>query len=263
MKKIIRSIDKRTTLKIKNWLAFQKDKKQFAKLLAKNQQHNIAWRFSKNYPIMNEKNLTSGNAGGHYFHQDLLVARRIFQHKPKRHLDVGSQIEGFVAHVASYRKISVMDIRPQKKPIPNVDFIQRDMMQPVKKNSISEKEKFDSLSCLHTLEHFGLGRYGDRIDPMGDKKGMINLIALLKKNGYLYFSVPIGKQRIMYNAHRIYAIAYLLDWFKDLKLRVIEFSYIDDDDNLYENQLLSEEKIANNYGVKNYGCAIFQLQKTT
>jgi hypothetical protein len=30
----------------------------------------------------------------------------------------------------------------------------------------------DSLSCLHALEHFGLGRYGDPIDPRGHEKGI-------------------------------------------------------------------------------------------
>ncbi|MDI9313745.1 MAG: DUF268 domain-containing protein [Hydrotalea sp.] len=259
MKKILKSINKRTWRKFRQHLAFKQDKKKFAAMLLRDQPHHTAWPLAEDYPIMDEKKLTSGDAGGHYFHQDLLVAQWLFKNKPRRHLDVGSRIDGFIAHVASYREIDVMDIRPQKKTIPNVRFIQRDLMLPIK---TSEREKFDSISCLHTLEHFGLGRYGDTIDPLGDKKGMAHLLAMLQKNGYLYFSVPMGKQRVAYNAHRIYNATYLLDWFKDMKLKVINFSYVDDHDNLHKNVRLAPQKISQNYGVNNYGCAIFQLQKT-
>ena len=54
------------------------------------------------YPIINEFNDNSGTAKGHYFHQDLLVAQYIFKNKPKKHVDVGSRVDGFVAHVASF-----------------------------------------------------------------------------------------------------------------------------------------------------------------
>ncbi len=257
--KLLRSINRRTLRKLKNWLDFQKDKKNFVKLLASDHaQNKLPWRLGDDYPIMNEKKATNGNAGGHYFHQDLLVAQQIFLKKPKRHLDVASRMEGFVTHVASYRKIEVMDIRPQTRPIPNVIFIKRDLMLPIKPQ---EKEKFDSISCLHALEHFGLGRYGDDIDPWGHKKGMANMVALLKKKGILYFSTPFGERRIMYNAHRVFDMNYLLTWFAEVNLKVIEFSYIDDHDNLHINQPLKKTLIDKNYGVKNYGCAIFQLQK--
>jgi len=44
-----------------------------------------------------------GDASGHYFHQDLIVARRIFERDPRKHVDVGSRIDGFVAHLAVFR----------------------------------------------------------------------------------------------------------------------------------------------------------------
>src|ERR1700712_792104 len=69
------------------------------------------------YPCLGQKSEESGTASGHYFHQDLLVARRIFERRPERHVDVGSRIDGFVAHVASFRSIEVFDIRPLNKPI--------------------------------------------------------------------------------------------------------------------------------------------------
>ncbi|MDR2286697.1 MAG: hypothetical protein LBE04_04375 [Prevotellaceae bacterium] len=97
--------------------------------------------------------------GFYYFYQDLYVAHKIHQNHPEKHIDIGSSISGFAAHVASYREIEVHDIRPLEKNIHNIKFKQCDLM---KLNS-DNIEYTDSISCLHALEHFGLGRYGDRI----------------------------------------------------------------------------------------------------
>ena len=151
-------------------------------------------------PFLFEKNDFSGVASGDYFHQDLYVARRIFENKPIKHIDVGSRIDGFVAHVACFREIEVFDIRPLKSQVETIKFVQADLMQ-MKTELI---ECTDSLSCLHTIEHFGLGRYGDAIDADGHLKGLDSLHKMLKKGGTFYFSTPIGKQRIEFNAHRVF-----------------------------------------------------------
>ena len=62
----------------------------------------------------------------------------------------------------------------------------------------------DSLSCLHALEHFGLGRYGDPIDPLGSERGLKNMASLLKEGGIFYLSVPIGIERVEFNANRVF-----------------------------------------------------------
>jgi hypothetical protein len=117
--------------------------------------------FGRPYPCLDDRFSDSGSAKGHYFHQDLLVARRIFLNQPSIHVDVGSRIDGFVAHVASFRQITVIDIRPLPNNITNVKFIQADLMEPIRDDLI---ECCDSLSCLHAIEHFGLGRYGDPVN---------------------------------------------------------------------------------------------------
>ena len=66
------------------------------------------------------------------------------------------------------------------------------------------KECCDSLSCLHAIEHFGMGRYGDRVDLDGHVKGFRSLCAILKPGGLLDFSVPIGPDRIDFNASRVF-----------------------------------------------------------
>lgn len=207
------------------------------------------------YPILADKYKQGGMAKGHYFHQDLLVARKIFHANPKRHVDVGSRVDGFVAHVATFRKIIVIDIRALTSQVENIEFIQADMMD-IGDDMI---ESCDSLSCLHALEHFGLGRYGDPVDFNGHLRGFENLTRLLKPAGLLYFSVPIGNQRIEFNAHRVFSIRYLLEMFAQ-SFDVGSFSYVDDRGDLIQDVVLDEEAIAKNCGC-GFGCGIFELKK--
>lgn len=76
-------------------------------------------------------------------------------------------------------------------------------------------ESTDSLSCLHTIEHFGLGRYGDAVDPCGHLKGLDQLKQMVEPGGRLYLSTPIGPQRVEFNAHRVFAARTLINWFTD------------------------------------------------
>ncbi|WP_395742599.1 DUF268 domain-containing protein [Prosthecobacter sp.] len=212
---------------------------------------------TKNIPCLEDRYAEGGTARGHYFHQDLLVARRVFQNNPEKHLDIGSRIDGFVAHVASFRAIDVMDIRPLSNEIPNIHFVQADLMQPMDK---ALQGSYDSMSCLHALEHFGLGRYGDPIQHDGHLVGLKNMGALLKTGGKFYFSTPIGPQRIEFNAHRVFSVQYLLNQFKSHYV-VDQFSYVDDRGSLHTNEELTAAGIGGNFGCK-YGCGIFEMTKT-
>ncbi len=211
--------------------------------------------FGKFYPILNERSSESGTMSGHYFHLDLLIAQMIFRNNPERHIDLGSRTDGFVAHVASFRKIEVFDIRPLVSTVKNIDFTQADLMQ-LPSNMIA---CCDSLSSLHAIEHFGLGRYGDPIDINGHLKAIENIWAMLKTGGKFYFAVPIGKQRIEFNAHRIFSIEYLIKVL-DKKFTIDNFSYVDDYGDLFENATLTDINIASNFNCK-YGCGIFTLTK--
>lgn len=162
-------------------------------------------------PMLTEWEDSSG-ALGDYFFQDLTVARWIHDTCPKRHVDVGSRLDGFVGHVAVFREVEVLDIRPQPLPVPNVRFHQIDLMAELPEKW---REATDSLSCLHTIEHFGLGRYGDTIDPAGHLKGIGQLKRMVAPGGMFYLSVPVGNERIEFNAHRIFAPQTLVSWFSD------------------------------------------------
>jgi len=204
-----------------------------------------------------DKLASSGTAKGAYFHQDLLVAQRIFQNKPQLHIDIGSRIDGFVAHVASFREIKVFDIRPPENTVRNITFFQLDFMTEIPEEMV---ESCDSLSCLHAIEHFGLGRYGDTINFNGHLLGMENLYKLLKKGGTLYFSAPIGEpQQVKFNAKRIFSLRYLLKQF-NARYNIKYFSFVDDAGYLFENVNLVEENINTGLNCKS-GCGIFELEK--
>ncbi len=208
-----------------------------------------------NYPCPGDRFEEGGVASGHYFHQDLLVARKIYERSPSCHVDVGSRLDGFVAHVASYRNIEVLDIRPITKKVHNIVFHQFDLMNPV-----GNFEAYcESLSCLHTLEHLGLGRYGDPIMVDGYEKGFNSLWSILKPAGILYLSVPIGKQRIEFNAHRVFAIRTILA-LAEGKFDLLDFSYVDDGGSLYEHVELTENAIGRSLDCW-YGCGIFEFHK--
>jgi SAM-dependent methyltransferase len=208
------------------------------------------------YPITTDKDMENGNLPRHYFYQDILVAQKIFKNKPQKHVDIGSRIDGFVAHVAAYREIELFDIRPISRPIANVKYMKADLTKKIDKPFINYT---DSLSSLHAIEHFGLGRYGDAIDAYGHIKALDNIYMILKSGGRFYFSVPIGTQRIEFNAHRIFSLKYLYKILLD-KFDLVSFSYIDDDENLHEDVTITPEAKRFNFGCQ-YGCGIFELIK--
>jgi hypothetical protein len=169
---------------------------------------------------------------------------------------VGSRVDGFVAHVAAFRQIHVVDIRPLRLSMPNITFMQCDLMR-IPPELVGTA---DSVSCLHALEHFGLGRYGDPIDADGYKLGLDGLTQLLSKGGVLYLSVPIGRQRIEFNGHRIFAIQTILAATRG-RFALRAFSYIDDSDRLHANVSLDAAAIAGNFDLDS-GCGIFELVKS-
>jgi SAM-dependent methyltransferase len=223
--------------------------------LKKQKGKDSGFYFGRNRPILNERFAESGKMSGHYFHQDLLVARKIFENNPVRHIDIGSRVDGFVAHLAVFRKFEVLDIREQVSTVKNITFRKADLMK-LPEDLI---DCFDSVSSLHVIEHIGLGRYGDPINYYGHLKAIDNITKILHRGGKFYFSVPIGEQRIEFNAHRVFSLGYLLGILEQGFI-VKSFSYVNDKWELFENIELDQFNIDKNYGC-HYGCGIFELIK--
>jgi hypothetical protein len=153
-------------------------------------------------PCLHDRFEEGGTTKNEYFWQDLLVARWIFEAKPARHVDIGSRVDGFVAHVASFREIEVLDVRPITTRVPGIVFRQADLMRAA--DAALPGESCDSLSCLHAIEHFGLGRYGDLIDAHGHERGIAHMARLLALGGTFYLSTGLGRERVEFNAHRVF-----------------------------------------------------------
>lgn len=203
--------------------------------------------FNKNlFPILDEKvSFTPFDA--HYYYQQLWVFENVLKRKPKLHIDIASTYEmsGYLSKIV---KTKFIDYRPIKAKLKNLEIERGDILNlKLKDNSV------ESLSCLHTVEHIGLGRYGDPLDPLGTQKACHELSRVLAKNGFLYFSTPIGKERLCFNAHRINTPEKIIKYFKNLKL--VSFSVVDDDGNFHENCNYRS------YAKANYCCGMFLFTK--
>lgn len=211
-----------------------------------------------NFPCLHDKDDFSGTVKGHYYHQDLFVAQKIFARNPSRHIDIWSRVDGFVAHVASFREIEVLDIRVLESKSQNIVFTQGDLMWDMSTEYIACT---DSLSCLHTLEHFGLWRYWDMLDYDGHIRWFQQMTKILKPWWIFYFSTPISyKQRIEFNAHRVFSLSYLLEKLFDQNFDILSFSYVDDRWDLHKDVQLDTSNIQSCFNL-HYGCGIFELRK--
>ncbi len=231
---------------------FLKDLRKMKKMLQ--QTDNNSFSITKIYPVFNEKK-THNKIPWNYFFQDLWVSQLIFQNNPEKHVDIGSRIDGFVAHVATFRNIEVYDIRNVRDDIPNVKFIQADICSEF----FNFNNYCDSISSLHVIEHLGLGRYGDHIDPQAHIKGLKNITKALKTNGLFYLSIPIGNQRIEFNAHRVFSTSYIIELLKPYYQLEI-FGYVNDHSLFFPYVSLSDTGFRNSFGC-HYGCGIFVFRK--
>lgn len=183
----------------------------------------------------------------HYFYQGVWAMRRIILSGVKEHFDVGSQID-FVRYLSIMVKVNFVDIRPIDLDLLNLLCQKGSIVNlPFRDNSIF------SLSTLHVIEHIGLGRYGDSLDPIGSYKAAQELIRVLAPGGKLYLSTPIGRPRICFNAHIIRTPLQVCLLFDGLDL--VEFSVVQDDRKYIEKANM------NNYIKSNYACGLFVFTK--
>ena len=206
-------------------------------------------KLSNSFPCLLDRYENAGTLPRHYFWQDLWGARKVFKSGVKRHYDIGSRLDGFIAHCLPFCEIVMLDIRPLSVQIQNLMFQQANCMDM---NQIPDGS-ISSLSSFHAIEHFGLGRYGDPIDPLGHQKAIAEMKRIVCDGGSIYFGVPIGIQRIEFNAHRIFDPLEIIRLFEGFEL--VEFSAIDDNDAFHENVAVE------NYRTLNYGCGLFHFKK--
>jgi SAM-dependent methyltransferase len=179
----------------------------------------LSVRWEDRYPCLNDATATTG-FDRHYVYHTAWAARVLAQTRPAEHVDIGSSLY-FAAIASAFVPLRFFDYRPAALRLSNLSSDEADLTRlPWPDKSIL------SLSCMHVVEHVGLGRYGDPLDPDGDLRAMRELERVLAPGGSLLFVVPVGRPRVCFNAHRIYAYEQIRDAFEALDLR--QFALIPD-----------------------------------
>lgn len=184
----------------------------------------------------------------HYFYQEVWAFKAIAAAQASLHLDVGSRIS-FVKLISALCDTVFVDIRPLIADVDRLFSQSASILQmPYADNSIH------SLSCLHVTEHIGLGRYGDPLSPTGSRDAAQELARVLAPGGNLYFSTPIGRPRVEFNAHRIHSISQVVRHFAQLEL--VRLSVVDD-----AGQLNHDVTNLYQYDNARYCCGLFHFRK--
>lgn len=183
----------------------------------------------------------------HYVYQATWATKRISQSGVLSHLDVGSDIR-FITLLSSHLPVSFVDIRPLQIEVDQLTAMAGSLLRlPFADGSVQ------SLSCLHVIEHVGLGRYGDPLDPLGTRKACAELKRVLQRSGNLFISTPIGAPQVHFNAHRVHSPRQILAFLEGLDL--IEFAAVDDSGVFVQNADVD------GFDQADYACGFFWLKK--
>lgn len=225
-----------------------KDFKNFKKATALHgREAKVSWR--EWLPMTGDKTAVTPFEP-HYTYFPAWAARILSRTKPKEHVDISSFLP-FSTLVSAFIPVKFFDYRPAEILLSNLSLGRCDLVHlDFETNSIG------SLSCMHVVEHIGLGRYGDQIDAVGDITAMRELVRVLAPGGNLIFVVPMGRPRVQFNAHRIYAYNEIISQFSSLRL--VEFVLIPDDAESVGMIYDAPEELCNR---QNWGCGCFWFQK--
>jgi len=203
------------------------------------------------YPCLNDD--TQATAfDRHYVYHPVWAMRIIKSINPDRHVDISSTLH-FCTMLSVVVPTDFYDYRPADLVLDNLTSSFADITKlPFPTDSVP------SLSCMHTVEHIGLGRYGDELDYDGDLKAIAELKRVVSPRGSLLFVVPLGRESVIcFNAHRIYDKQHVFTLFSDMEL--MDFTFIPEDGK--DGGLVSDpsdELLAKQF----YGCGCFWFKKT-
>ena len=187
----------------------------------------------------------------HYVYHTAWAMRVLARSRPAEHTDVASSVY-FAALASAFVPVRYFEYRPVDLQLPGLTCGQADLLRlPFGDGAVR------SLSCMHVVEHVGLGRYGDPLDADGDLKAMAELKRVLAPGGNLLFVVPVGRPRVQFNAHRIYGFDQVTEAFADLEL--VEFSLVPDRVN---GSALIPRATPQQADAQGYGCGCFWFRRT-
>lgn len=198
------------------------------------------------FPMLHDRTDTTP-FDAHYFYQSVWAAQQIQASGVPQHVDVGSWVV-YAGMLTAFTNVTFVDIRPLETNINRMRAVNGSLLAlPFADNCVR------SVSCLHVVEHIGLGRYGDPLDPYGTVKAIHELKRVLAPGGRLFFSTPVGQARVQFNAHRVHSPLQILEHFDGLRL--VEFSVVDDRGTLVRDT--QPEHYQNAY----YACGMFEFTR--
>ena len=234
--------------KVKSYQKLKNDFQRFRRLSSQSgSRFTLEW--NDRYPCL-EDATAEAVFDRHYVFHTAWAARVLAQTRPQSHIDISSSIY-FNAIASAFIPVIFYDYRLTNLNLPNLQSGTADLKSlPFESNSIK------SLSCMHVLEHIGLGRYGDAIDPHGDIKAIAELKRTLAINGDLLLVLPVGKPKVIFNAHRIYSYSQIISYFNEFELR--DFSLIPDNEK--DGNLIYDASQAM-ADAQDYSCGCFWFRK--
>jgi SAM-dependent methyltransferase len=237
IKKTIRII--LTPFILKDYFAFKK--------AAKSNRFSISLKDF--YPQVKDKTIKTG-FDRHYVYHTSWAARKVKEINPFKHIDISSSLY-FCGIVSAFTDVDFYDYRPADLKLSRLRSLEGNLHKlPFDTNSVL------SISCMHTIEHIGLGRYGDPIDSEGDIKAINELKRVVMHGGNLLFVTPVGKPKIEFNAHRIYSYEQIISYFDGFELK--EFSLIPEDGKNGGILIDANPELVKN---ESYGCGCFWFIK--
>jgi len=186
----------------------------------------------KMLPIFFEKTQKS-TFDPHYVYQAYWATQRITREKmPNYHVDISSDLS-FLTQLSAILPVIQLEYRP-----PNIKLSACNRLCGNILNLPLSDQSLKSVSCLHVIEHIGLGRYGDPLKKDGCWNALSELQRIVAPEGSLYLSVPIGQPAVYFNTNYIFNAQDIRSSLAELELA--EFSFVDDDGIFYEYGIMED-----------------------
>jgi len=186
----------------------------------------------------------------HYVYHMGWAARVLREISPEQHIDISSSIV-FSAITSAFLSINHYDYRTPMLKLDGLGCGNQDLL-----NLRFENSSINSLSCMHVIEHVGLGRYGEPINAHGDREAAKELMRVLAPGGHLIIVVPLAERaHVRFNGHRIYDYRRVTELFRGLD--IIEFSFLNErKNNTFTRNAEAKDIVGSRYGC---GCFLFKM----
>jgi hypothetical protein len=199
---------------ISAYFRFVNEYRRFRAAAAADGRFPVLWK--NRSAFLKEKTSQSG-FDRHYVYHTAWAARMVRQANPSFHVDISSSLY-FCSIVSAFVPVRFYEFRTPDLKLSNLSTESADLLAlPFESGSVA------SLSCMHVVEHAGLGRYGDPLDPAADLAAIAELKRVLAPRGMLLFVVPLGRPVVRFNSHRTYSYGQILGYFIGLTLAQYAF----------------------------------------